>query len=103
MTNVDKAIAGSFWSYQAAAPSATLAGQATLPDVLLRLVCTKQPANLARRDANVSSRYVRVSADVFAQLTHEGNAEFADLIVGFALGVEVGSTFASANVHWRRL
>lgn len=37
---------------------------------------------------------------MFAELPHKGNAELPDLIVGFALGIEVGSTFTSANVYY---
>jgi hypothetical protein len=37
--------------------------------------------------------------DVLAELPHEGNAELADLVVGLALGVEVGTTLATAHVE----
>lgn len=38
---------------------------------------------------------------MFAQLSHEGNTELADLVVGFALGIKVGSTLAAADVYWK--
>ena len=37
--------------------------------------------------------------DVLVKLPHEGNAELADLVVGLALGVEVGTTLATAHVE----
>ena len=36
--------------------------------------------------------------DVLAELPHERNAELADLVVRLALGVEVGTTLATAHV-----
>lgn len=37
---------------------------------------------------------------MFGELTHEGYAEFADLIVGFAFRVKVCTSFAASDVHW---
>jgi hypothetical protein len=36
---------------------------------------------------------------VLAQLGHEGNAEATDLVVGLALGVEVGTTLTTTHVQ----
>jgi hypothetical protein len=36
---------------------------------------------------------------MLAELPHEGNAELADLVVGLALGVKVGTTLGTAHVH----
>jgi hypothetical protein len=36
---------------------------------------------------------------VAEELAHEGNAETPDLVVGLALGVEVGSTLASSHAE----
>jgi hypothetical protein len=40
---------------------------------------------------------------VSAQLLHEGVAEATDLVVGLALGVEVGTTLTTTHVHWKLL
>jgi hypothetical protein len=37
--------------------------------------------------------------DVLVKLPHEGNAELADLVVRLALGIEVGTTLATAHVE----
>ena len=50
-----------------------------------------------RRDARVQ-RSARLT-DVLAELPHERNAELADLVIRLALGVEVGTTLATAHVQ----
>lgn len=37
--------------------------------------------------------------DVLVELPHEGNAELADLVVGFALGVKVASSLTTTHVQ----
>ena len=38
--------------------------------------------------------------DVLVELPHERNAKLADLVVRLALGVEVGTTLATAHIDW---
>ena len=96
-THVDKTVASGFGADKPAAPSTTLASQDTLPKVLLGTVSTKHPANLPGRDTNVASRDICVGTNMLVQLAHESDAELADLVVGLALGVKVGTTLATAH------
>jgi len=98
-TYIDETVAGGFWSYQATTKCSTLARQAAFPECSLGLIGAKKPADLARRTTNVSGRNICVYSDVLAEFTHEGNAEFADFVVGLALRVEVCTSFAAANVY----
>ena len=98
-TYVDETVSGGLRSDQRSTPASTLSGQDTLPLVLSSLVCTEHVANLSSSNTNVSSRDISVGANVLAQLAHEGNAEFADLVVGLALGVEVCSSLTTTDVH----
>ena len=96
---VDKTEPSSLGSDQAATPCSALTRQTAFPNVFLGLVRAKQPSNLTRRDANISGRNICVSSNMPAELPHEGDAEFADLIVRFAFGIEVRSPFAPTDVH----
>ena len=99
ITDIDKAVASGFRPDQASSPGSALPGQHTFPKLRVGLVGTEQPANLTGRDSNIAGRDVDVGADVLAQLAHEGDAELADLIVGFAFGVEVGSSLSTSDIH----
>jgi len=101
MTNVDETVTSSLRSDQRTAPSFTLAGQHALPLVLLRTVGTKQVSNLTSSNPDISGGHISVGANVLAQLAHEGDAELPDLVVGFALGIEVCSSLATTDVHCR--
>lgn len=86
-------------SDQATTPVQALAGEDALELVLRGAVAAKHVPDLARAGADVTGGDVRVGADVALQLAHEGDAEAADLVVGLALGVKVGTTFATAHHH----
>src|ERR1700722_4600195 len=79
-------------SDQATTPAEALASQDALEQVPLLAVGAEHEADLTAPDADVASRHVGVSANVPAQLAHEGNAEPADLGVTLALRIEVGPT-----------
>lgn len=102
-TYVDETKASSFGPDQASTPSPALACQAAFPDILLRLVGAEHPSDLAWGDTNVTCRHICICADVSTQLRHEGDAEFADFVVGFAFGVEVGATLTAADIHYNNL
>lgn len=87
-------------SDQATTPGQALAGEDTLELVLLLAVGTEHEADLAATSTNVTSRHVGVGANVTAELAHESDAESADLVVGLALGVEVGTTLATTHHHY---
>ena len=95
---VDETVTSSLWADQTSTPRSTLASQDTLPFVALSAVGTEKVTNLATSNTNVTSRHIGISANVLVELPHEGNAELADLVVGLALGVEVGTTLATAHI-----
>jgi hypothetical protein len=97
-THVDETVAGSLRTNQRSTPRSTLSSQNTLPPIAFRAVRSEHPANLARRNADVAGGHVGVRANVLVELPHEGDAELADLVIGLALGVEIGATFAAAHV-----
>lgn len=99
-THIDKAITGGLRANQRTTPAETLSCQHTLPLVSLSLVSTEQETDLATTDTNITSRNVNISTDVLAQFHHKSTAEFANFIVGFALRVEVCTTFTTAHVHF---
>jgi hypothetical protein len=99
-THVNQAVSSSLRTNQRSSPASALSSQDTLPLVLIALVCSKQPSDLATRHSDISSWDVGVGADVAGQLAHEGHTELADLVVGLALGVEVGTTFATTDVDF---
>lgn len=96
-TYVDETVTSGLWPDEGTTPAATLAGKDTLPLVLLGAVATEHVANLAATNTDVTSWNISVGANVLVQLTHEGNTESADLVVGLALWVEVGTTLTTAH------
>ena len=101
-TYVDETESSGFGTNQAATPVKALSGQDALPNVPLSLVSTKEITNLTAANTNVTSRNVDSGTNVFAELHHEGAAEFADFVVGFSLGVEVGTTLTTTHVQARQ-
>ena len=98
-THINQTEAGSLRSNQRTTPASTLSSENSLPFILLGSVGTEQPSYLAWGNTNVSRRYIGVGSDVLGQLAHKGYAELADLVVGFAFGVEVCSSFAASDIH----
>lgn len=96
---VGDTVAGGLGTDERTTPAAALAGEDTLPLVADLLVLAEHEADLAAGDANITGGNVGVGTDVLAQLGHEGDAEAADLGVGLPLGVEVGTTLATAHVQ----
>jgi len=96
---VYETVASGFRPDQATTPVAALAGQDSLPPVLLRAIGTKHPADLTRRDTDITRRHIGVGANVLVKLPHERDAELSDLVVRLALGVEVRSAFATTHGH----
>ncbi len=94
---VDQAVAGGLGAGEGAAEGEALAGQDAGPLVADALVLTEHVGDLTAADAEVAGGNVGVGADVAAELGHEGLAEVHDLVVGLALGVEVGAALAAAH------
>lgn len=96
---VDETVSGCLRADERSSPGSSLSSENSLPLVAVGTVSTEQPSDLASRNTNISSWNIGVCADVLAQLTHESDAELADLIVGLALWVEVSSSLATTDVH----
>lgn len=96
---VDDTVTGGLRADEGTTPAAALASEHTLPLVADLLVLAEHEADLATGDTNVTGGDVGVGTDVLAQLGHEGDAEAADLVVGLALGVEVGTTLTTTHVE----
>jgi hypothetical protein len=98
--HVDEAITSGLGSDQRTTPVQSLAGEDTLPAVPLRSIGAKHPADLSRRNTNITSRNIGVGTDVLAQFTHESYAELANLVVRLALGIEICSSLAAAHLNF---
>lgn len=94
---INETIASSLRSDETSTPGQSLSSQYANVFVPEFLVSSEQEADLASTSANVTSGHIGVFPDVLAKLAHEGSAESANLAVGFALRVEVGSTLASSH------
>ena len=97
LQEIDRAIAGRLGANQTAAVFQPLAGQHAGELVGDALVLAEHVADLARADADVASRHVDIGADMAIELGHEGLAEPHHLVIGLALGVEVGAALAAAH------
>ena len=99
MTYVDNTVTGGLRADEGTTPAATLTGENTLPLVADLAVLAEEETDLTTGDTNVTSGNVSVGTDVLAELGHEGNTEATDLVVGLALGVEVGTTLTTTHVQ----
>ena len=61
------------------------------------LVLTEQITDLSCAGSDVTSRYVCVCADIFAELCHKALAECHNLAVRFSLGIEIGAALAATD------
>lgn len=96
---VDSSVTGGLRSDQRSTPGETLSGQDTLEGVAKLSVLSKQVTDLSSSDVNVTGRDISVGSDVSLELSHERNAESADLAVRLALGVEVRTSLSTSHVE----
>lgn len=96
---VDDTVTSGLGTDERTTPGSTLSGEDTLPGVADLLVLAEHEADLATGDTNVTSGNIGVGTDVLAELSHERDTEAADLVVGLALGVEVGTTLTTTHVE----
>lgn len=99
-THVNETETSSLWSDQRTTPCETLSSQDSLPFTLSGLVRAEEVSDFATSDTDITGWDVGIGTNVLAQFAHEGNAEFADFIVGFALWVKIGSSFSTSHVHY---
>ena len=79
---VDQTVAGSLSAHERATPGQAFTRQdAGLVLILQAAILTKEVANFAATNANVTCRNIAVLADVIVQFRHEGLAEAHDLSV----------------------
>ena len=74
-----------------------LAGQNALEGGGQALILAEHVADLAAADADIARRHVDIRADMAVELGHEALAEFHDLVLAAALGVEVRAALAAAH------
>lgn len=96
---VDQTVTGGLGTDERTTPAATLTGEDTLPLVADLLVLAEHVTDLTAGDTDITGGHVSVGTDVLAQLGHEGDTEAADLVVGLALGVEVGTTLTTTHAE----
>src|SRR5690554_371603 len=94
---VDATVARGFLTHQRAAPEQTLAGQNAFITTGQTLVLAEHVTDLACTHADITRRYVSGRTDVAVEFVHEGLTETHDLLIGAALGVEVGAALATAD------
>jgi hypothetical protein len=95
--HVDGAVAGGLGADRAAAVLHALTGQDPGEDVGEPLVLAEHVTDLAGADADIAGRHVGIGPDVAEQFAHERLAETHDLVIGLALGVEVGPPLSAAH------
>ena len=97
VNQVAQAVTGSFGTSQGTTPLQALAGQNANVLVADTLVLAEHIADFTCASADIASRYVGVSTDMAAQLSHKCLAETHDFSVRLALRVEVRTTLAAAD------
>ena len=88
VNKVRQAVAGGLGTSERAAKAQAFARKDARPLVAQALILTKQVSDLAATNTQVTGGI---------QLGHEGLTEMHDLVVGLALGVEVGTSLAAAH------
>jgi len=93
---VAQPVSGGLGPGEGSAGSDGLSGEDSGELVLEPLVLAEHVSDLSSAHSDVAGGDVGVGADVLGELGHEGLAEAHDLVVGLALGVEVGSSLSSS-------
>ena len=94
---VNETIAGGLGANQGTTPVKTLTGEDTLEPVAVVAVGAKEVADFPAANADVAGGDISVGTDVAGEFAHEGNAEATDFVVALTLGIEVGTTLATAH------
>ena len=97
VNEVHQAIARGLGASKRSAKRKAFAGKHAGPFIANALILTKPISNFTAANTQVACRHVGVRSDVAAQLGHERLAEMHDFVVRLALGVEVGTTFATTH------
>ena len=71
--------------------------QDTFIEIANTFVLSEKITDLTSANTDVTSRYICVCADIFAELCHKALAECHNFSVGFTLRIEVGTTFTTAD------
>src|SRR5439155_18479459 len=85
---INSTVAGRLRTNDGSAPGQTFASHHAGKFVLQPLIHSEQKSDLARADADVARRHVRVRADVPEQLAHERLAKPRHLGVAFPVWIE---------------
>src|SRR5690606_1313612 len=90
-------ITGGFWTDQTSTKADTLTGKSARDLIAQLTVHAVHVADFPTANANITSRNVKIRADMAPEFCHESLAEAHDLIVALALRVEVRTTFTTAQ------
>ena len=94
---VHQSIARSLGASKRSAKREAFAGKHAGPFVANALILAEHIGNFTAANTQVACRHIGVGSDVAAQFSHKRLTEMHDFVVGLALGVEVGTTFATTH------
>ena len=95
--NINNAVSGSLGTDQGTAESKTFSGKNAFAEIADTFVLSVQITDLTSAYADISGRYVCISADIFAKFCHKALAERHNFSVRFTFGVKVGTALAAAD------
>lgn len=94
---VDDTVPSCFRANKASSPTQPFPSEHTHKFVSQFLISTKHESNLPSPGSNITSRYIRVPPNMLRELSHEAHAEPPNLVVRFAFGIEIATSFSSAH------
>jgi hypothetical protein len=97
---VDETVTSSLRSDERSTPGSSLSSEHTLPLVGDSTVGTEEPSDFTTGNTDISCWNIGIGTNVLGELAHEGHAELADLIVGLALWIEIGSSLTTSDVDY---
>ena len=97
LCEVAQSVSGGLGPGEGSAGGDGLSGEDSGELVPQPLVLAEHVTDLPASGSDVSCGDIRVGTDVLGELGHEGLAEAHYLVVGLALGVEVGSSLSSSD------
>ena len=95
--NIYNTVSGSFCTDQGTTIGKSFTCQNAFIKITNTFVLSEEISNLTSANTDVTSRYVCVCADVFAEFCHKALAECHNFSVRFALRIEVGTTFTATD------
>src|SRR5690606_6887054 len=94
---VDQTIAGSFRTYEAAAPFVSLAGKYAAEFSFNAFILSKKITDLPGSYANIAGGNVYVGAHMAVELGHKTLAKFHHFIIRSVLGIKIRSALTATH------